>query len=96
MKSQVFFSPLTISEREMEKHVAGTGSGQIHPCIHCDKLPTKEGHDGCIGTLPTQHVMNACCGHGSDNQAYVQFWNKPRIAGQEAINYINENKEEIS
>lgn len=75
---------------DMEKHVAGTGSGQINPCNHCDKLPTKEGHDGCIGTLPIEEVMNACCGHGSDNQAYVQFWSKPRISGQEAINYINE------
>ena len=68
------------------------GSGQHGICVKCKKEPTKEGHDGCIGTLPSKDVMNACCGHGLDSQAYVKFWNEPRIAGQEAIDYINENK----
>lgn len=40
-------------------------------CGYC-KLPnTPEGYDGCIGKLPS--VMNACCGHGSNNDAYIQF-----------------------
>ncbi len=69
------------------------GSGQYGICTHCNKLPTKEGHDGCIGTLPKKEVMNACCGHGNDNQAYVQFWDKPRISGEEAIKYITSHKE---
>jgi len=68
------------------------GSGQYGTCVKCKKEPTKDGHDGCIGTLPSKDVMNACCGHGSDSQAYVQFWNKPRMSGQEAIDYINKNK----
>jgi hypothetical protein len=76
----------------MKKHIAGTGSGQINPCNHCDKLPSKEGHDGCIGKLPSKEVMNACCGHGSESQAYVQRWTSRKLMGKEAINYINENK----
>jgi len=32
------------------------------PCARCGKIPTKEGHDACLGTLPG--VVSACCGHG--------------------------------
>jgi len=60
------------------------GSGQFGICGKCKKLPTKEGHDGCLGTLPGK-IMNACCGHGNDEQAYIQYWDKKRIAGNEAI-----------
>lgn len=76
--------------------------GRINPdkCEHCGKGVTKEGHDGCIGTLPDE-VMNACCGHGEDRWAYVQFGhgnyhndpNRYLITGNEAINYIEKNKE---
>lgn len=41
------------------------------PCGHCGMDNTPEGHDACLGTLPG--VMNACCGHGDDRGAYVQF-----------------------
>lgn len=68
------------------------GSGQYGICAKCKKGPTKEGHDGCIGSLPSKEVMNACCGHGLGALAYVQFWNMPRISGQKAIDYINKNK----
>lgn len=44
---------------------------QRRPCGHCGLFNTDEGHDGCLGTLPG--VMNACCGHGEVNEAYVQF-----------------------
>lgn len=40
-------------------------------CNHCGLQRTKEGHDGCIGTL--ENVRNACCGHGDTPVAYVQF-----------------------
>lgn len=67
-------------------------------CLHCKKSRTKEGHDGCIGTL--ENVMNACCGHGDIKNAYVQFNhskyeiepNKKRISGQSAIDYIEANR----
>lgn len=68
-------------------------------CEHCGKGVTKEGHDGCIGTLPDE-VMNACCGHGVTLSAYVQFDheeysiapNRYRIIGQAALNYIERHK----
>jgi hypothetical protein len=67
-------------------------------CGHCEKKRTSEGHDGCIGTL--ENVMNACCGHGESNLAYVQFDhddyqlnpNKHLIKGYEALEYIKSFK----
>ena len=64
-------------------------------CSHCNKKRTKEGHDGCIGTIP--NVKNACCGHGEDKMAYIQFDhkdynkepNKIRLSGKEALKHIN-------
>ena len=58
-------------------------------CDICKKVPTKEGHDGCLGTLQDKDIMNACCGHGKNECAYIQYWNKPRIAGKEAIQEQN-------
>ena len=67
-------------------------------CGHCGKKRTPEGHDGCIGIL--EGVMNACCGHGQDNMAYIQFDhpeystnpNKILITGKKAVDYINKNR----
>lgn len=61
------------------------GSGQFGICDHCNKTPTKEGHDGCLGTLKDKDIMNACCGHGDTEVAYIQYWTKDRISGQAAI-----------
>ena len=58
------------------------------PCGHCGKKFTKEGHDACLGTLP--RVMNACCGHGIEAEAYVQFKNGERLDGAEAIKWIED------
>lgn len=71
-------------------------------CLHCGLQVTPEGHDGCIGTLGNG-VMNACCGHGSIDMAYIQFDhedyksdpNKLRIEGQEALNYIKAEAEKL-
>jgi len=68
------------------------GSGQFGTCAKCMKGPTKEGHDGCIGTLPALNVMNACCGHGRESSAYVQFIDEPRISGAAALRYIEASK----
>lgn len=35
---------------------------KVRPCTRCEKYPTKEGHDACLGTLPG--IKYACCGHG--------------------------------
>jgi hypothetical protein len=59
------------------------GSGQRGVCGHCKKGPTPEGHDGCLGTLPGP-VMNACCGHGNDKQAYIQYWSGRNLRGNAA------------
>lgn len=55
---------------------------KVRPCINCGKYPTEEDHDGCLGTL--QGVMNACCGHGEEDQAYIQFLDGYCIYGQDA------------
>lgn len=41
------------------------------PCGYCRKHNTIEGHDACLGTL--YGVKNACCGHGQQNEACIQF-----------------------
>ena len=56
---------------------------QNRPCGNCGKNSTKEGHDACLGTLPS--VMNACCGHGLEDEAYVQFLDGFSIKGKDAI-----------
>lgn len=63
-------------------------NGQFGICVECKKGPTPEGHDGCMGTLPENLVMNACCGHGRENTAYVQYWDKPQVEGRKALNDI--------
>lgn len=70
------------------------GSGQFARCAHCKKLPTPEGHDGCLGTLPEDIVMNACCGHGDIDVAYIQFWDSKCIRGKEAMEIINSLNED--
>lgn len=60
------------------------GSGQFGICARCNKGPTREGHDGCLGTLPGL-IMNACCGHGNGSQSYIQYWGGKRISGDEAL-----------
>ena len=59
------------------------GSGQFGICNECKLPPTKDGHDGCLGTLPGD-VMNACCGHGNDEQAYIQYWDGSESRGRSA------------
>ena len=61
-----------------------SGSGQRGVCAYCGLGPTSEGHDGCLGTLPGP-VMNACCGHGDPNVAYIQYWDGRRVSGNAAI-----------
>lgn len=59
--------------------------GQKYPCAKCGLPPTDDGHDGCLGTLPGP-IMNACCGHGSDQQAYIQYNDgTARIGGVAAV-----------
>jgi hypothetical protein len=57
------------------------------PCGHCEKEQTKEGHDGCLGTL--NGIMNACCGHGQTNEAYVQFLDGHSVHGEDTMTILN-------
>jgi len=52
-------------------------------CGRCGRPPTAEGHDAYLGTLPG--VMNACCGHGQANEAYVQREDGSSYSGEAAI-----------
>ena len=52
-------------------------------CDYCGKYRTIEGHDSCLGELIG--VANACCGHGKNNEAYIQFLDGTAIRGEDAI-----------
>jgi len=54
-------------------------------CGLCGLFNSNDGHDGCLGELPG--VMNACCGHGETNEAYVQWWDGSVDDGEKAIRY---------
>lgn len=63
-------------------------------CGNCNKEKIIDGfeeYDGCIGKL-SGNVMNACCGHGDEDDAYVQFNDESRISGAEAIEFMNKQK----
>ena len=89
-----FLFIVSISFLDMGNYLDGYAK---ETCGHCGLNRTEQGHDGCIGTL--KGVMNACCGHGQDSAAYVQFdheyykneSNKYLIKGDEAIAYIKKN-----
>lgn len=55
-------------------------------CGECGEMQTKEDYDPCIGKL--ENVMNACCGHGVVDDAYIQYNDKTCIRGKEAIDEI--------
>ena len=74
-------------------------------CCNCGKAPIIEDGidaDACWGVLPG--VLNACCGHGNPDKAYIMLDQiKPdapanafpaakyvTLRGQEAINYVKE------
>jgi hypothetical protein len=58
------------------------------PCVRCGKMPTEDGHDQCLGTLPG--VVAACCGHGVE-EGYILFENGIIIRGNFVIEKIVKN-----
>lgn len=56
------------------------------PCVKCHKAPVK-GMDACIANSPG--VKNACCGHGFEFWAYVEYEDGTVLREQEAIDAIN-------
>lgn len=61
-------------------------AGNERACGCCGRHNTEEGHDGCLGTLPM--VMNACCGHGVPEEAYVQLNPRTTLRGEKALQEI--------
>ena len=59
-------------------------------CGHCGKSDTIDGHDGCLGEIPD--IMNACCGHGIVEDAYIQYWDGTTDDGQDALDILNQLK----
>jgi hypothetical protein len=39
------------------------------PCIKCNRLPTPEGYDACLGFVPGASA--ACCGHGVETPILI-------------------------
>ena len=61
------------------------------PCIRCGEMPTKEGHDACLGEL--EGVKSACCGHGIKPPIVI----RPRVVYEE-VNDCNDcpyNKDKV-
>jgi len=82
------FRGYKIKKKNGEYIFCDTGKSTIEtwkdrPCGYCGKHNTPEGHDACLGTIPG--VMNACCGHGKVNEAYVQFDSGRIISGKKAL-----------
>lgn len=59
-------------------------------CGYCGSDHTDDGHDGCLGELPG--IMNACCGHGRIDEAYLQYLDGSIISGKQAIKEIEKLK----
>lgn len=55
-------------------------------CAHCEKQNVVGDYDPCLGKLPG--LMNACCGHGVSESAYVQFLDGFCIRGVYALKVI--------
>lgn len=54
------------------------------PCPQCKCLPTKDGHDPCLGHI--DGVVSACCGHGKQDGAILWRWaDTPRNENGEYI-----------
>lgn len=64
--------------------VAGNPRGY---CGHCKIKDTKEGYDGCVGSL--EDVEYACCGHGDLSLAYIAFDSGIVVRGYDAIIMMN-------
>jgi hypothetical protein len=43
---------------------------QEKACVRCNKMPTIEGYDACLGFI--EGVKSACCGHGVSKPIIIQ------------------------
>lgn len=63
-------------------------AGKERSCGHCGGANTPDGHDSCLGVL--SGIMNACCGHGITELAYVQYWNGDCVRGAKVVDIIQD------
>jgi hypothetical protein len=66
------------------------------PCVACHLMPTPEGHDPCLGHIPS--VTSACCGHGV-HEGFAVFPQRGIVAldpihGPRAITFVAKIKED--
>ncbi|KKN03224.1 hypothetical protein LCGC14_1109780 [marine sediment metagenome] len=64
--------------------------GAERPCGVCLVATGPSGHDPCIGEVPG--AINACCGHGNDDEAYVQYPDGVRLDGMDAMRVFQTEK----
>ncbi len=57
--------------------------GAERSCGVCLEPTGPSGHDPCIGEVPG--AINACCGHGEEQEAYVEYPDGVRVSGMDAI-----------
>jgi len=55
------------------------------PCVRCGAVFSLNQPDACLGHI--EGVRNACCGHGSSEEAYIQFHDKTCIRGFTEISF---------
>jgi len=60
--------------------------GEDRICHACKQNIIWGEPDPCLGTL--SGVKNACCGHGSPTDAYVQFESGPTIRGMYGFDHV--------
>ena len=60
---------------------------ELRDCGHCNLPNRPDGHDACIGYI--DGAVNACCGHGVEDDAYVQFSD---LRGSKAITLFGSYK----
>ena len=88
----IYEGPITEIWYYEDTHLPVATTWRDKSCGHCGLSNTPEGHDGCIGTLP--NVINACCGHGQNSEAYIQFEDRSDVRGREALDMQMKMKEE--
>lgn len=64
------------------------------PCGQCNLPNRSDEHDACLGELP--NVINACCGHGNVDEAYIVYEDETIERGDAAIERFEELKNQCS
>jgi len=60
--SPVYFDDASETFHYMDGEPVPETPAEYRVCPQCYQLPTPEGHDACLGTIP--NAVAACCGHG--------------------------------